>query len=69
MELNQKGVSDGDIEHAFRKVDIDWDGLLKYQYQKKYQSQSPETLEEKAKYMRFFLYRGFDRVSINSLFK
>ncbi len=69
MELKQKGVDDDTIDQAINAVEIDWYDLLKKQYQKKYQSLPPETLEEKAKYTRFFLYRGFSHAHINTILK
>ena len=69
MELNQKGVVDDIVEEATKLVEIDWDDLLEKQYQKKYHSRPPQTLEEKSKYIRFFLYRGFSHSQIKALLK
>lgn len=66
-ELSQKGVDDDTITQAINAVEIDWDELFKKQYQKKYHSKSPTTTEERAKYTRFFLHRGFSHSQINKI--
>lgn len=67
LELGQKGVSDEDIVQAFINTDIDWQQVLEQQYQKKFSGQPPDDLKEKARYTRFFVYRGFDQEQIRRL--
>lgn len=67
MELSQKGVDDGLANRSVNALEVDWSELLEQQFEKKYRSCYPETAEEKAKYIRFFLYRGFSHTQIKAL--
>jgi regulatory protein len=69
MELAQKGVDEELLESAINHCGINWQQLLLEQFEKKYESQKPDSLEEKAKMQRFFQYRGFSNDQIKGLFK
>lgn len=69
IELSQKGVDETVIEQTFLLSSVDWQALLLELFEKKYQSEQPVSLEEKAKMSRFFQYRGFSNEQIKSLFK
>jgi regulatory protein len=67
LELSQKGISESLANRCIAEAEINWFDLLEEQYQKKFQSRKPETLEEKAKMQRFLVYRGFNSRSVNDL--
>jgi regulatory protein len=67
MELAQKGVAEELLDDAINTCGIDWLHLLVQQFAKKYDSQKPATIEDKAKIHRFFQYRGFSSEQIKSL--
>lgn len=67
IELRQKGVDDVTAENALQQADINWQALLRQQFEKKFAACRPESLAEKAKQMRFFQHRGFSRDSVNAL--
>lgn len=69
MEIAQKGVDDDLAGEAMDACGIDWSQQLLQQFGKKYDGQKPASLEEKAKMLRFFQYRGFPLALINTLFK
>ena len=69
LELSQRGVVESVVEQTMLLSGVDWQILLLEQFEKKYQSLQPTSLEEKAKMNRFFQYRGFSNEQIKTLFK
>ena len=59
QDMREKGVSDVDIATAFEAAELDWDALAVQVLHKKFGSQAPADLKEKAKRIRFMQYRGF----------
>lgn len=69
LELAQRGINDALVDEVLLASGVVWHDLLLEQFEKKYQSVLPKTLEEKAKLQRFFLHRGFSHQQIKGLFK
>jgi regulatory protein len=59
QDMREKGLSDGDIASAFEAAELDWDALAAQVLHKKFGTEAPADLKEKAKRMRFMQYRGF----------
>ncbi|CAA0083317.1 Regulatory protein RecX [BD1-7 clade bacterium] len=68
QELRQRGVDDSDISHGREEAGIDWHAMIYRQFEKKYDGVAPSSIEEKARYVRFFQYRGFSSDLIRELF-
>lgn len=67
-ELEQKGIDESLAGRLLTQADINWLDILQKQYEKKYRAVPPQSPEEKAQYIRFFLYRGFSHSQIKELF-
>lgn len=66
QELFERGINKADIIQALKESGYDWQEQLQRVWQRKFGS-SPKNLKEKAKQVRFLLYRGFDMGIINKL--
>lgn len=66
-ELNQRGLSRGDVEEALRESEINWQELLKDTWQRKFSGCMPEDLKERARQGRFLSYRGYSLEMISQL--
>lgn len=69
LELSQKGIADELLDDSLSQSGIDWQEHLRDQFTRKFGEEGVQSLEEKAKAMRFFQYRGFSHSDINRLFK
>lgn len=59
QDMREKGLSDGDIASAFETAELDWDAIAAREMHKKFGTDAPADLKEKAKRIRFMQYRGF----------
>ena len=59
QDMREKGLSDGDIAGAFEAAELDWDAIAAQVMHKKFGTDAPADLKEKAKRIRFMQYRGF----------
>ena len=66
-ELNQRGLSRGDVEEALRESEITWQEQLKDTWQRKFSGRMPEDLKERARQGRFLSYRGYSLEMISRL--
>lgn len=66
-ELEQRGVAEDIITHAFKQASLNWQDMVQQVWQKRF-GILPATVLDKAKQFRFLLYRGFDEQVINRLF-
>lgn len=66
-ELTQRGLSRGDVEQALREADIDWQAQLADVWQRKFSGQLPGDPRERAKQIRFLVYRGFSMERVGRL--
>ncbi|MFG6653736.1 recombination regulator RecX [Scandinavium sp. M-37] len=69
QELNQKGISRTDIEHAMYDCDIDWMALARDQALRKYGEPLPTAFAEKVKVQRFLLNRGYLMEDIQQIWR
>ena len=58
-DLLQRGLNRSDIEQVLRDSGIDWRAALHEVWQRKFSGQLPTDAREKAKQMRFLVYRGY----------
>lgn len=58
-DCRAKGVSRDELERAFSAAEVDWSELAQEVLQKKFGPHPPQTLQEKARRVRFLQYRGF----------
>jgi regulatory protein len=68
-ELAQRGLPRSDIEQALSEAEIDWDEQLRELWQRKFAGQLPTDMREKAKQMRFLVYRGFSQEQVGRLLR
>ena len=68
QDMREKGLSDRDIASAFEAAELDWDALAAKVLHKKFGTEAPADLKEKAKRMRFMQYRGFAADHYQGLF-
>lgn len=69
-DLTERGVAADTIAQAFdlaAEAPLDWQRTIETVWQKKF-NQPAASYQEKAKQMRFLLYRGFSHEQIHSLF-
>jgi regulatory protein len=59
QEMRQKGIPDEGIEAAMASEDFDWYGLAEQVMQRKFGSEQPVDIKDKARRGRFMQYRGF----------
>jgi regulatory protein len=69
QELKQKGVSNDDIDAAFKASETDWVRLATELAVKRFGYPLPSTFSEKVKIQRFLLYRGFYMDDIQSIYR
>ncbi|WP_263081095.1 recombination regulator RecX [Endozoicomonas sp. Mp262] len=68
QELRQKGIAADKISLALESLDIDWFAKAEEARQKKFSSEPPEDMKEKARQIRFLQYRGFPAGVVMELF-
>lgn len=68
-ELAQRGLPRPAIEQALSEAEVDWGEQLRELWQRKFASQTPEDMREKAKQARFLAYRGFSQEQIGRLLR
>jgi regulatory protein len=59
-ELAQRGVADADVDDALRGAEVDWLEVVRAARRKRFGSEPPRDLADKARQARFLTYRGFD---------
>lgn len=67
QELMSRGVDEAVINRALAECEIDWQQLAAQTYRKKFSDLPCTELKERAKRIRFMLYRGFDRSHFDAL--
>ena len=60
QELRQKHVSPDVIDEVLAEAEVDWLGLAAAARQKKFGMTPPSDFRQRAKQLRFLIYRGFD---------
>lgn len=68
QELSQKGVNHSTIELGFENIAPKWQKLAQQVWQKKYNC-LPLDWNEKAKQIRFLMYRGFSNEQIEAMYQ
>lgn len=68
LELIQKGVKKEMVQAALAECPIDWCELAKKVAQQKFGDPLPVEWKEKAKVLRYLLYRGFFQEEIQSIY-
>jgi regulatory protein len=58
-ELRQQGIADSQIEQEIANSSVDWVGAASAVRRRKFGTQRPASLAERAKQARFLQYRGF----------
>lgn len=58
-ELTQRGLPRADVEQALRASDFDWASQLSATWARKFGGRRPVDAKERAKQMRFLVYRGY----------
>lgn len=66
QELKQRGISAELIAQSLQQDEIDWYEQTRKAWQKRFKT-LPKDLQERAKQVRFLLYRGFTSEQINEL--
>lgn len=69
IELNERGVKEGIVDHFMYADNDSWQQTLEQQYLKKYKNRPIEDYSEKAKRIRFLQYRGFTFDAIYEVLK
>jgi regulatory protein len=69
QELRQRGVDDDLINAYLDARDPDWQERARQVQLKKFGPGEPDSLQAKAKQLRFLQYRGFTQAQISRLFK
>ncbi len=69
MELRNKGISDSLTTLNVDDSEYDWNELAREALHKKYKKTTPDSLKEKAKWIRFLSQRGFSLNHIYSAFR
>ena len=67
-DLSQRGIREGILDAALEAADVDWFELAVAERVKKFGSDAPTDVREKARQMRFLQYRGFEQDHIQSAF-
>lgn len=68
-DLAQRGLARVDIEHALRDSGIDWRAGLQETWQRKFAGQLPGDARERARQMRFLVYRGYPMELVGQLLR
>jgi regulatory protein len=58
-ELRQQGIADSHVAHEIANSNVDWVGAASAVRRRKFGTQPPANLAERAKQARFLQYRGF----------
>ena len=66
-ELNQRGLSRGDVEEAIRESGFNWQEQLEDTWRRKFAGSLPEDAKERARQGRFLSYRGYSLEMIGRL--
>lgn len=67
QEMLQRGLSEMDVERAFRDCSVNWLDQLQWVVERKYGGQASSDYTEKSKRMRFLQYRGFTHDQIRDV--
>ena len=67
-ELRQHGIEETAIEERLGESELDWTSLAAQVRRRKFGSQRPRTVAERAKQARFLKYRGFTADQIRAAF-
>ncbi|TBU72725.1 recombination regulator RecX [Pseudomonas daroniae] len=68
-DLSQRGLARADIEQALRDSGIDWREGLQETWQRKFAGQLPSDARERARQMRFLVYRGYPMDLVGQLMR
>ena len=66
-ELNQRGLSRGDVEEAIRECGFNWQEQLEDTWRRKFAGALPLDAKERARQGRFLSYRGYSLEMIGRL--
>jgi regulatory protein len=69
LDLQNKGLDAAMIAQHLQINDNAWLNAVRKVWHKRFKGQSPVTIKEQAKQLRFLQYRGFTQEQINSLLK
>jgi regulatory protein len=69
MELNERGVDKGLIEHFLQDYKSNWQELAQKALHKKFGNKIPNDLAEQTKQMKYLYYKGFAADLIRKLFR
>ena len=67
QDMRQRGLSDIEISTAIKDAEIDWKAIAARVYYKKFGQLPALDIQEKAKRIRFMLYRGFSSENYQNL--
>ena len=67
-ELNQRGLPRAEVERALAASEVDWAASLRELWQRRFAS-LPDDQRERARQMRFLLYRGFAGDAVSRLLR
>lgn len=68
-DLSQRGLARADIDQALRDSGIDWREGLRETWQRKFAGELPADARERAKQMRFLVYRGYPMDMVGQLLR
>ncbi|SDH76001.1 regulatory protein [Pseudomonas flavescens] len=68
-DLSQRGLGRADVEQALRDSGIDWRDGLQQTWQRKFAGQLPTDARERARQMRFLVYRGYPMDLVGQLMR
>ena len=68
-DLSQRGLARADVDQALRDSGIDWREGLRETWQRKFAGQLPGDARERAKQMRFLVYRGYPMDLVGQLLR
>ena len=66
-DLNERGLSGDEVEHAIAAVEIDWTAIAQAVRKKKFGAKSPGAFKERVRQSRFLQYRGFTADQIRAV--
>ena len=58
-ELRERGVSESDVDVALEELEMDWGALAARVIERKFGTDAPADIKERARRVRFMQYRGF----------
>ena len=69
VELREKGIAENLMAESLYKDEYAWMDTINKVLQKKYGDTTPQTAKDKAKWVRFLTYRGFEYEQIERVFR